>query len=48
MELDEKTIREILEETPEERDYIIWASPQMIDAINKAIDEELKTKYNIL
>lgn len=48
MGLNEKTIREVLEETLEERDYVIWTSPKMIEAINKAIDEELQTKYNIL
>ena len=30
------------------REFVIYASPEVIDTINKLIDEELKTKYNIL
>lgn len=42
------TISKIIEESPEERDFVIWASPEFIDAINNEIEKELKTKYNIL
>ena len=42
------TISKVVEESREERDFIIWASPEFIDAINNEIEKELKTKYNIL
>lgn len=42
------TMSKIIAESPEERDFVIWASPEFIDAFNKEIEKELKTKYNIL
>lgn len=42
------TMSNVVKESPEERDFVIWASPEFIDAINKEIEKEFKTKYNIL
>lgn len=37
---------EVIKNNTEEREFVIWASPEFIDAINAEIDKELKNKYN--
>ena len=37
-----------ISENDGDREWVIYASPEFIDAINKEIENELKTKYNLL
>lgn len=38
----EKELRELLFKTPPEREFVIYVTPQMREAIDKAIEEEFK------
>ena len=41
-------ISDIITNAPDDnREFVIYASSEVIDTINKLIDEELKTKYGL-